>query len=100
VKRCELPPVKRSEVVVRRLERVYPVYETGFEQDLRAIDTWVSSLPSVTSFGRLGLFAHDNTHHALAEAWDAVDALRPDGTRDPEPWAAARRRFAAHVVED
>ena len=54
----------------------------------------------VTTFGRLGLFAHDNTHHALAEAWDAVDALRPDGTRDPARWAAARARFAAHVVED
>ena len=54
----------------------------------------------MTTFGRLGLFAHDNTHHALAEAWDAVDALRADGTRDRQAWTAARRRFAGHVVED
>ena len=36
----------------------------------------------------------------MAEALDAVAALRPDGTRDPGLWAAARARFAAHVVED
>jgi hypothetical protein len=36
----------------------------------------------------------------MAEALDAVAALRPDGTRDRGLWAAARARFAAHVVED
>jgi protoporphyrinogen oxidase len=100
VKRCELPPVNRSEVVVRRLERVYPVYETGFEQDLAAIDAWVSSLPSVTSLGRLGLFAHDNTHHALIMARDAVAALGDDGVMDHAAWTAARQRFTEHVVDD
>ena len=32
------------------------------------------------TFGRQGLFAPDNTHHALAMGWAAADALRPDGT--------------------
>jgi hypothetical protein len=54
----------------------------------------------VTTFGRLGLFAHDNTHHAVAMAYDAVDALRGDGALDRAAWARARERFAAHVVED
>ena len=45
------------------------------------------------------LFAHDNTHHAIAMAYDAVDALR-DCVVDPRAWSAARRRFADHVVED
>jgi hypothetical protein len=54
----------------------------------------------VTTFGRLGLFAHDNTHHALAMAWDAATALAPDGRRDETAWSAARARFARHVVED
>jgi len=95
-----LPPVRLGGVEVRRLPHVYPVYEIGYADRLAGLDAWADGLDRVTTFGRLGLFAHDNTHHALAEAWDAVDALRPDGTRDPEPWAAARRRFAAHVVED
>ncbi|HEY6749453.1 MAG TPA: FAD-dependent oxidoreductase [Mycobacteriales bacterium] len=95
-----LPPVDLAGVEVRRLPHVYPVYETGYADRLRPLEEWADGLDRVTTFGRLGLFAHDNTHHAMAEAMDAVDALRPDGTRDPRLWAAARARFAAHVVED
>ncbi|MQA88501.1 MAG: FAD-dependent oxidoreductase [Streptosporangiales bacterium] len=94
-----LPPVRAVEVAVRRLPRVYPVYEVGFERRLDDLDRWAASLPRITTFGRLGLFAHDNTHHAMVMAYDAVDALRPDGL-DRTAWAAARSRFAAHVVED
>jgi protoporphyrinogen oxidase len=95
-----LPPVRLIGVEVRRLPHVYPVYERGYADRLAPLEAWVDGLERVTTFGRLGLFAHDNTHHAIAEAMDAVGALRPDGTRDPVRWAAARRRFAAHVVED
>ena len=95
-----LPPVRLDGVEVRRLPHVYPVYEIGYVDRLRPLNAWVDGLDRVTTFGRLGLFAHDNTHHAMAEALDAVAALRPDGTRDPASWAAARTRFAAHVVED
>jgi protoporphyrinogen oxidase len=95
-----LPPVRLGGVHVRRLPHVYPVYEIGYADALRPLDDWADGLERITTFGRLGLFAHDNTHHAMAEALDAVDALRPDGTRDPVLWAAARARFAAHVVED
>jgi hypothetical protein len=48
---------------------------------------------------------HDNTHHAIAMAYDAVDALasmqgQAHGHWDATAWSAARRRFADHVVED
>jgi protoporphyrinogen oxidase len=95
-----LPPVTLAGVHVRRLPHVYPVYGIGYADRLRPLDAWADGLERITTFGRLGLFAHDNSHHAMAEALDAVDALRPDGTRDPALWAAARARFATHVVED
>jgi protoporphyrinogen oxidase len=95
-----LPPVRQGSVTVRRLRHVYPVYALGYEHSLDGLDLWARSLPTVTTFGRLGLFAHDNTHHALAMAYDAVDALGPDGRWDAGAWARARERFAAHVVED
>jgi protoporphyrinogen oxidase len=95
-----LPPVQGGDITVRRLPRVYPVYERGYADHLRGLDEWVGRLPRVTTFGRLGLFAHDNTHHALAMAYDAVDALVATGRWDAEAWAAARSRFATHVVED
>ncbi|MDP9393710.1 MAG: FAD-dependent oxidoreductase [Actinomycetota bacterium] len=94
-----LPPVRRTAVFVERMPNVYPVYATGYEWHLSGLDAWARSLPTVTTFGRLGLFAHDNTHHALTMAYDAVDALNTDGW-DARAWAQARERFAAHVVED
>jgi protoporphyrinogen oxidase len=94
-----LPPVDLAGLEVRRLPQVYPVYERGYAGHLRGLDAWADSLPGVTTFGRLGLFAHDNTHHAMAMGYDAVGALGEEGW-DAEAWRAARARFAAHVVED
>ena len=98
--RLDLPPVRPVHTAVRRLPRVYPVYDLGFEPDLAALEAWLSRHPRVLSFGRQGLFAHDNTHHAMATAWAAADALASDGSVDAPGWAAARSRFLDHVVED
>jgi protoporphyrinogen oxidase len=91
-------PVRR--VAVRRLPNVYPVYRVGYVTPFQALDTWAAAQPALLSFGRLGLFVHDNTHHALAMAWAAADALAPDGAFDHAAWAAARQSFTSHVVED
>jgi protoporphyrinogen oxidase len=98
--RTGLPAVNRLHVETRRLGQVYPVYRIGFEEDLAGVDTWARMLRRVVTFGRQGLFAHDNTHHALVMAYDAVDALRDDGRFDRYAWTAARERFDHHVVED
>jgi hypothetical protein len=60
----------------------------------------VRQLPDVTTYGRNGLFVHDNSHHALAMAWATADALRPAGSLDTAAWSAARAGLAHHVVED
>jgi protoporphyrinogen oxidase len=97
---AELPPAPVEDVVVRRLSHAYPIYRVGFEDSFRALDRWVEKQPRVVTFGRQGLFAHDNTHHALAMAWAAADALGSDGGIDDTSWSEARARFADHVVED
>ncbi|MBW3562888.1 MAG: FAD-dependent oxidoreductase [Actinobacteria bacterium] len=89
-----------SAVEVRRLPRAYPIYDVGYEDAFETIDAWVSDLPQVLTFGRQGLFVHDNSHHALSMAWAAAEGLRDDGTFDREWWAGARERFRTHVVED
>ncbi len=92
------PPV---EVVVRRLPAAYPCYDIGYDARLREVESWVHPLaPQLISFGRNGLFAHDNGHHALAMARDAVACYDPDGSFNVTRWQAARRGFASHVVED
>jgi len=97
--RLGLPAVEPTEVFVRRLRHAYPVYEIGYAEHLRELDQWAGALPHITTFGRLGLFAHDNTHHAIAMGYDAVDALA-GGRWNAEAWSTARTRFATHVVED
>jgi protoporphyrinogen oxidase len=95
-----LPRPDPVEVAVRRVPHVYPVYRVGFERSLARVADWADRQPRLLTFGRQGLFVHDNTHHALAMAWAAGDALRPDGGFDGLAWQQARARFAGHVVED
>ena len=95
-----LEGVEPTDVVVRRIPAAYPIYDPRFELGVQELDRWLASRPDIVSFGRGGLFAHDNTHHALAEGDAAAGCLRDDGTWDADAWAAARRRFADHVVED
>lgn len=86
-------------VHVRRIRFVYPVYATGYERHFDVLDRWASELPDAVSFGRQGLFAHDNTHHALAMAYAAAGCLSEEGF-DHEKWSEHRREFESHVVED
>ncbi|HEX6328284.1 MAG TPA: FAD-dependent oxidoreductase [Jiangellaceae bacterium] len=95
-----LPKVNRITVETKRLGQVYPIYRVGFEEHLGAIDHWSRMLRRVVSFGRQGLFVHDNAHHAMQMGYDAVDALRDDGRFDRYAWTAARERFTQHIVED
>lgn len=86
-------------VQVRRLPQAYPIYLTGYEDPFRALDAWADGLPRFLTYGRQGLFAHDNTHHALAMAYAAAECLSPDGF-DHARWAEHRTAFEKHVVED
>jgi protoporphyrinogen oxidase len=93
-----VPAAPRS-VSVRRLPQAYPIYLAGYQDPLSAVERWIEAMPRVLSYGRQGLFAHDNTHHALAMAYAAVDCLRTDGF-DRSAWEQHRKVFATHVVED
>jgi protoporphyrinogen oxidase len=90
------PPVG---VLVRRLRQAYPIYTLGYEVPFGVLDAWADGLPNLLTYGRQGLFAHDNTHHALAMAYAAAECL-VDGRFDAAQWARHRAVFATHVVED
>jgi len=99
--RCGLSievPVER--VVTKRLAAAYPIYDRGYEEHFERLDGWLGRLERVLSFGRQGLFAHDNTHHTLAMAYAAVDCLETNGHFDWGRWRDYRAQFELHVVED
>jgi protoporphyrinogen oxidase len=91
-------PVLETRVV--RIPSAYPLFQVGYEEHFAVVDDWVSGLDGVLSFGRQGLYVHDNTHHAIYMAQAAAGCLREDGTIDADAWAAQREIFATHVVED
>ncbi len=93
-------PEPLVEVEVRRLPHAYPIYRRGFEERFARVDGWLAGREGLLSFGRQGLFAHDNTHHTLVMARSAVECLRDNGGFDHEEWARRRRAFEEHVVED
>jgi protoporphyrinogen oxidase len=87
-------------VVTRRLPHAYPIYKRGFEVDLAQVDDWVGKFENLVTFGRQGLFAHDNAHHALYMAYCAVDCMQSDGQFRWDRWQKFRQEFESHVVED
>jgi protoporphyrinogen oxidase len=99
--RAEIP-VRASikEIATRRVRQAYPIYARGYEAFFSPLDQWLNRVDRVLTFGRQGLFAHDNTHHALHMAYSAVDCLDENGHFDRERWHSFRRIFDTHVVED
>jgi protoporphyrinogen oxidase len=95
-------PVKARvrKTVTRKLRQAYPTYRAGYETHFTKVDEWVGGIEGLLTFGRQGLFAHDNTHHALYMAFSAVDCLKKDGTFDSAKWREYRKIFETHVVED
>jgi protoporphyrinogen oxidase len=89
-----------QQVITRRLPHAYPIYHRGYEHHFERLDGWLASVDRILSFGRQGLFAHDNTHHALYMAYCAADCLDSAGTFDHSRWKDYRQIFETHVVED
>ena len=85
---------------MKRIPYAYPLFTVGYEQQFSKLDQWVDGLDGVLSFGRQGLYVHDNTHHAIYMAQAAVECLRGDGSIDKDAWHAQRKIFESHVVED
>ena len=93
-----VPPVLRAQT--RRLPHAYPLYTKGYREAFERLDRWIDDIDGLVTFGRQGLFAHDNTHHTMAMAYALVDCLGADYSFDRVAWARARKSFEHHVVED
>jgi protoporphyrinogen oxidase len=89
-----------SQIATRRLRQAYPIYRRGYEDYFRPLDEWLARIDRLLTFGRQGLFAHDNTHHALYMAYAAARCLNQNGSFDGERWQQYRDIFQTHVVED
>lgn len=83
-----------------RIKNAYPSYPLGWKDSFSIIDEWLREIPGVVSLGRQGLFAHDNTHHAMEMGMEAAACLDGSLAWNGKRWAESRKSFANHVVQD
>jgi protoporphyrinogen oxidase len=95
-----LPDPDPIDVVVRRVDHVYPVYRLGHDEHQHVLESWADGRDELVLLGRQPLFAHDNTHHALTMGRAAASCIGPGGTFDRARWRSLRDGFRDHVVED
>jgi protoporphyrinogen oxidase len=95
-------PMRRpvQKVIVKRIPRAYPIHRTDHQAHFDKIDRWLGQIRNLLSFGRHGLFAHDNVHHALSMSYAAVKCLDGVGSFDHARWREFRKTFDNFVVED
>jgi len=89
-----------EQIITKRLQYAYPIYKAGFEKFFDCVENWLDQIGGLLTFGRQGLFAHDNTHHALFMGYSAADCLEENGRFDYEKWQNFKQIFDTHVVED
>jgi hypothetical protein len=91
-------PIRK--VLTRRIAHAYPIYERDYAIYFDRLDKWLSQIQGLLTFGRQGLFVHDNTHHTLFMAYAAAQCLGHNAQFDSVRWQQFRQEFESHVVED
>jgi protoporphyrinogen oxidase len=88
------------EVAARRLPQAYPIYTRDYRRHFDVICNWIDGIEGLITFGRQGLFAHDNTHHTLAMAYALEQSVDAQGRLNGGQWRSHLKEFEKHVVED
>jgi protoporphyrinogen oxidase len=95
-----LPKINLLDTKTRRLPKVYPIYDLDYREKFENLINWSTSQERLTIFGRQGLFAPDNLHHALSMGHSAANALDSNTSFAHNSWKSSLEEFQTHVVED
>jgi len=95
-----LPKINLLDTKTRRLPKVYPIYDLDYREKFENLINWSTSQERLTIFGRQGLFAPDNLHHALSMGHAAANALDSNTSFAHNSWKSSLEEFQTHVVED
>jgi hypothetical protein len=68
-----------------RMPKAYPVYDTGYQQRLDTIRSFVETIPNLYCIGRNGQHRYNNQDHSMATAIIAARNVALGEHRDP--WA-------------
>ncbi|MDF1662139.1 MAG: FAD-dependent oxidoreductase [Planctomycetota bacterium] len=84
---------------VIRLNKAYPIFNSSYKERLALVEAQLNPYKRLICFGRHGLFAHDNTHHSLRQAYQLADCFN-DSVFDRDHWQSKKAYFKDHFVED
>jgi protoporphyrinogen oxidase len=72
--------VERGYVV--RVPKAYPMYDTGYAEQLAKIRAWLGGFENLQQVGRNGLHRYNNSDHSMLTAMRAVDNLALGASHD------------------
>ncbi|MFT5901512.1 MAG: protoporphyrinogen oxidase, partial [Bacteroidia bacterium] len=79
-----------SEVDIRnsktlRIPKCYPVYETGYQQNLKVVESYLNSIENLIPIGRYGAFKYNNQDHSILMGILAAEKIL--GKSDVDLWS-------------
>jgi len=95
--------VRQEEILgttVRRITHAYPVYTTSYRDRLQDVFAFLRNSPALLSFGRQGLFHHNNMDHSIYEGILAAECMMEHGSEAPRFWYAASEQFRRLRIVD
>ncbi len=98
--RAEIPATNLIRCFSRRLDSIYPIYRIGYPTKLATIENYLEKINGLVTFGRQGLFTHDNIHHTMMMAERAASCFDRQVKWDQEKWAGFSDEFDTYIVED
>jgi len=93
--------VKSKEIYdffTRRIDRVYPIYEIGYKDNLNSVLGELDKIGGLFSIGRLGLFNYNNVDHCIDMAKVISEIII--GEKGVEEWKKARQYFDSYRIVD
>ncbi len=85
------------EYFTKREPYAYPVYETGFKENLSKATAFIDKFENARSIGRQGAFTYNNIDHCMDMAFKASEHVaRGAGL---EEWARQRQKFNYVIID-
>ena len=69
------PETKILNTFVLKVPRCYPVYETGYQVNLKKVENYLDTVPSLIPIGRYGAFKYNNQDHSILMGILAADKI-------------------------
>ncbi|MFT6028264.1 MAG: protoporphyrinogen oxidase [Bacteroidia bacterium] len=68
-----------------RIPKCYPVYETGYQQNLKVVESYLNSIENLIPIGRYGAFKYNNQDHSILMGILAAEKIL--GKSDVDLWS-------------